>query len=87
MLPPWQPSAPAATAQWFATTHWSVVLAACDQRAPEAQAAWEVLCRSYCFPLRKEFGELLRQEIAGTVATEAEVDEEIRQLIRAASGL
>ena len=37
--------------------------------------------------LRKEFGELLRQEISGTVATEAEVDEEIRQLIRAASGL
>ena len=37
--------------------------------------------------LRKEFGELLREEIAGTVATEAEVDEEIRQLIRASAGL
>ncbi len=37
--------------------------------------------------LRKEFGELLRAEIAGTVATEAEVDEEIRQLIRVSGGL
>jgi RNA polymerase sigma-70 factor (ECF subfamily) len=37
--------------------------------------------------LRKEFGELLREEIAGTVATEAEIDEEIRQLIRVAGRL
>jgi RNA polymerase sigma-70 factor (ECF subfamily) len=51
MLPPWEPSAPPATAQWFATTHWSVVLAASDHRAPDAQAALEVLCRSYWFPL------------------------------------
>ena len=37
--------------------------------------------------LRKEFGDLLRTEIAGTVGSEAEVDEEIRQLIRVSGGL
>ncbi len=35
--------------------------------------------------LRKRFGELLRDEIAQTVATPAEIDEEIRQLIAAAT--
>jgi len=35
--------------------------------------------------LRKRFGELLRDEIAQTVSTPAEVEEEIRQLITAAS--
>jgi RNA polymerase sigma-70 factor (ECF subfamily) len=35
--------------------------------------------------LRKRFGELLRDEIAQTVATPAEVEDEIRQLITAAS--
>lgn len=51
MLPHSERSAPAATAQWFATTHWSLVLAARNHVAPEAQAALEVLCRSYWFPL------------------------------------
>jgi RNA polymerase sigma-70 factor (ECF subfamily) len=37
--------------------------------------------------LRKEFGDLMRTEIAGTVDSEAEVDEEIRQLIRVSGGL
>lgn len=35
----------------FATTHWSVVLAAADQDAPEAAAALEQLCRTYWYPL------------------------------------
>jgi RNA polymerase sigma factor (sigma-70 family) len=35
----------------FATTHWSVVLAATDQVAPEAPAALESLCRTYWYPL------------------------------------
>lgn len=35
----------------FATTHWSVVLAAGDASSPEAAAALEELCRSYWFPL------------------------------------
>jgi len=35
--------------------------------------------------LRKRFGELLRDEIAQTVSTPAEVEDEIRQLITAAS--
>jgi RNA polymerase sigma-70 factor (ECF subfamily) len=35
----------------FATTHWSVVLAAADQEAPDAAAALERLCRTYWYPL------------------------------------
>jgi RNA polymerase sigma factor (sigma-70 family) len=33
----------------FATTHWSVVLAAASQ--PESQEPWEELCRGYWYPL------------------------------------
>ena len=35
----------------FATTHWSVVLAAGDQQSEERKAALEALCRSYWYPL------------------------------------
>src|SRR5512143_869542 len=35
----------------FATTHWSVVLAAANQDTPEAAAALESLCRTYWYPL------------------------------------
>lgn len=35
----------------FATTHWSVVLAAADHEKPEAAAALERLCRTYWYPL------------------------------------
>ncbi len=35
----------------FATTHWSVVLAAGDPAAPAARAALETLCRTYWYPL------------------------------------
>jgi RNA polymerase sigma factor (sigma-70 family) len=35
----------------FATTHWSVVLAAARPEAPEAAAALESLCRAYWYPL------------------------------------
>jgi RNA polymerase sigma-70 factor (ECF subfamily) len=38
-------------AQWFATTHWSVVLAARQAPSPEAEAALEALCRNYWYPL------------------------------------
>ena len=38
-------------AQWFATTHWSVVLAAGVQDSPQAAAALEQLCRTYWYPL------------------------------------
>ncbi len=37
--------------EYFATTHWSVVLAAADNRKPEAQSALETLCRCYWYPL------------------------------------
>src|SRR5437868_8435622 len=35
----------------FATTHWSVVLAAGDPASPQATAALETLCRAYWYPL------------------------------------
>jgi RNA polymerase sigma factor (sigma-70 family) len=36
---------------WFATTHWSVVLAARVQGSPQAAEALEKLCRAYWYPL------------------------------------
>ena len=45
-------SSPASAAQThFATTHWSVVLAARDSDSPEAAAALERLCQTYWRPL------------------------------------
>ncbi|MBI2929344.1 MAG: sigma-70 family RNA polymerase sigma factor [Verrucomicrobia bacterium] len=38
-------------AQWFATTHWSVVLAAKDHDAPGGAEAMEKLCRRYWPPV------------------------------------
>ncbi|MBM3878507.1 MAG: sigma-70 family RNA polymerase sigma factor [Verrucomicrobia bacterium] len=35
----------------FATTHWSVVLAAGDRTSPQATEALEKLCRTYWYPL------------------------------------
>ena len=35
----------------FATTHWSVVLAAGERESPEAAAALEKLCRAYWRPI------------------------------------
>ncbi len=44
--------APGTVAQpLFATTHWSVVLAAANEATPEAAAALERLCRTYWYPL------------------------------------
>jgi RNA polymerase sigma-70 factor (ECF subfamily) len=37
--------------QWFATTHWSVVLAAKQDDSSEATVALEKLCRTYWPPL------------------------------------
>ena len=37
--------------QWFATTHWSVVLAAGGDSTSSASAALEQLCRTYWYPL------------------------------------
>lgn len=37
--------------QWFATTHWSVVLAARHRDSPEAQAALDKLCQRYWRPI------------------------------------
>ena len=38
-------------AAWFATTHWSAVLAARDTASPEADLALAELCRTYWYPL------------------------------------
>jgi len=38
-------------AHWFATTHWSVVVAASDQDSPQKVDALEKLCRAYWYPL------------------------------------
>lgn len=40
-----------AKSSWFATTHWSVVLAAGQASSPNAQEALEKLCGTYWFPL------------------------------------
>src|SRR2546422_337513 len=40
-----------ANASWFATTHWSVVLAAGDTASPRVAEALEQLCRTYWYPL------------------------------------
>jgi hypothetical protein len=41
-------------AQSFATTHWSVVLAAGLQGTPHAAEALEKLCRAYCAEVKTE---------------------------------
>jgi len=52
----------------FATTHWSVVLAARETDAPQAAAALEKLCRTYWYPLyaylrRRGYGEHDAQDL------------------------
>jgi RNA polymerase sigma-70 factor (ECF subfamily) len=42
-----KPSGP----QWFATTHWSVVLAAGQSDAEQREAALQKLCQTYWYPL------------------------------------
>jgi RNA polymerase sigma-70 factor (ECF subfamily) len=42
---------PRAEGRWFATTHWSVVLAAGAGQSPGAQAALAKLCGAYWYPL------------------------------------
>lgn len=44
-------SASSAPGDIFATTHWTVVLAAGKRHAPQSDRALEELCRSYWFPL------------------------------------
>ncbi len=60
------PSSAPATGQWFATTHWSIVLTAKAGDSPEASEALEKLCRVYWPP----FYSFIRRE--GHDATEAQ---------------
>src|SRR5438067_7333387 len=50
-LPDSSQDAPLTGPQWFATTHWSVVLSAAEQHSADAVTALEQLCRAYWFPL------------------------------------
>jgi hypothetical protein len=70
------------TAAVFATTHWSVVLAAGQSAHAQASVALEQLCRTYkeVQRLRHRYGELLREEIVRTVASPAGVEEELCHL-------
>jgi len=74
--------APGAVGQpLFATTHWSVVLAAGDGDTPQSAAALEQLCRTYWYPLyvyvrRRGYGvedaqDLTQQFFAGFLAKES----------------
>jgi RNA polymerase sigma-70 factor (ECF subfamily) len=45
------PSLSPACGKAFATTHWSLVLAAADTQSPQAKKALETLCRAYWYPL------------------------------------
>jgi DNA-directed RNA polymerase specialized sigma24 family protein len=42
---------PLGSAGQFASTHWSVVLQACDSQAPDSAMALEKLCTAYWYPL------------------------------------
>src|SRR3954468_24870878 len=42
---------PTAAGKQFASTHWSLVLAAAKTASPEAEAALEKLCIAYWYPL------------------------------------
>src|SRR5688572_25716733 len=46
-----QPTAPAIHGNWFATTHWSLILLAGHGSAPGARQALEKLCAAYWYPL------------------------------------
>ena len=74
--------APGAVAQpLFATTHWSVVLAAGQADTPQSAAALEQLCRTYWYPLyvyvrRRGYGvedaqDLTQQFFAGFLEKES----------------
>ena len=50
-LPDSNPGNSSSSPQWFATTHWSVVLSAAEKDSLQASAALEKLCRTYWPPL------------------------------------
>jgi hypothetical protein len=78
----------------FLTTQWELLVAASSVGGAEARAAMEEVYRFYCYPVyafirrrgHARYRALLREEVARTVATPAEVDEELRYLRAALSG-
>jgi len=69
-------TAPQVSGGAFIPTRWTVVLSASDPTSPHAAAALETLCRAYWYR------ECLKEEIAHTVASPGEMDEELRHLFR-----
>src|SRR5258708_1528349 len=51
MPEPLNDSSDASRQEWFATTHWSVVLAARRSDSTRGRAALEKLCQTYWYPL------------------------------------
>jgi hypothetical protein len=64
----------------FPTTRWSQVVAAGDRAGPAAREALAERCSACWHPLH---GEILRDEIARTVADPADVEDEVRALFAA----
>jgi RNA polymerase sigma-70 factor (ECF subfamily) len=50
-IAPTNPASPGGGPGYFATTRWSVVLAAGEEPSPQAEAAVAQLCRTYWYPL------------------------------------
>jgi RNA polymerase sigma-70 factor (ECF subfamily) len=73
----------------FATTHWTVVLAAGHRSTPESDRALgmeQTAVRVAVHRLRKRYHQLLRAEIANTLADPAQVEVELRALFSAFVG-
>src|SRR6185436_11398245 len=51
LMVPLREPRPRSDGQWFATTHWSVVLTAAQDSTPEGREAMEKLCAAYWYPL------------------------------------
>jgi hypothetical protein len=81
----------------FPTTRWSQLVAVGDRAGPAVRDALAELCSAYWYPLyategavrlaasrlRKRYGEILREEIARTVANPADVEDEVRAFFAA----
>src|SRR5689334_10372604 len=78
---------PAAGPRIFATTHWSVVLAAGDGESDPARQALEVLCAAYWYPIyvyvrRKGYGPDDAQDLTQGFFTHLIAKEHVREADR-----
>ena len=75
----------------FASTHWSVVLAAAKSASPEARAALDKLCRDYWYPLyaflrRKGHNENDAKDLTQQFFAERVVNRRVLQGVKPGSG-